>query len=153
MPGGPDRGERKWRLQILCCWEGSGSARIFSSTGPSSFGGRILVLLKEKGKMTQRELTQILERKPATLSEQLENMEKSAWIVRKKCPCDKRNLEISLTQLGEEMAREAERERQQEADELFGLLDKDDREKLYEILGKLGDDWKSKECRREEALL
>lgn len=115
--------------------------------------GRILVLLKEKGKMTQRELTQILERKPATLSEQLENMEKSAWIVRKKCPCDKRNLEISLTQLGEEMAREAERERQQEADELFGLLDQDDREKLYEILGKLGDDWKSKECRGEEALL
>ena len=115
--------------------------------------GRILVLLLEKGKMTQRELTQILERKPATLSEQLENREKSGWIVRSKCPCDKRNLEISLTGLGEAMAREAEQERQEEADELFGLLDQDDRKKLYEILGRLGDDWKCKECGGEEDVL
>lgn len=112
--------------------------------------GRILVLLKERGMMTQRELTQRLQRRSATLSEQLENMEKMGWIQRSKCASDKRNLEIKLTQLGLEMAREAEKEREEEADILFGVLENEEKEKLYAILTKLGDIWCKEGCKGEE---
>ena len=118
---------------------------------PRQFRGqwRILVLLKERGLLTQRELTQILQRKPATLSEQLENMEKAGWITREKFEADKRNVVIRLTQLGTEMAQEAEHERQKEADDLFDGLNQEDRNRLFEILGKLGDAWSAGNCGEE----
>lgn len=110
---------------------------------PRQFRGqwRILVLLKERGVMTQKELTQILQRRPATLSEQLDNMEKAGWIVREKCEADKRNVVIRLTELGAKTAQEADLERQKEADDLFGMLDQEERGRLFEILGKLGEAW------------
>lgn len=46
--------------------------------------GAILILLHEHGRMTQRELIEITQRRSATLSEQLERMESSGLIVREK---------------------------------------------------------------------
>ena len=70
--------------------------------------GRLLVLLHKKGTLTQRELIEITQRRSATLSEQLAGMEKSGYITRTKNPLDNRNIDVSLTALGEQAAVEAE---------------------------------------------
>ena len=77
--------------------------------------GRILILLQENGRMSQKELTGILERRAATLSEQLENMEKSGLIRREVSVSDRRNLDILLTPEGEQAAVEARQERERMA--------------------------------------
>lgn len=107
--------------------------------------GRILILLKEKGSMTQRELSQFIQRRSATLSEQLDKMEKEHWIIREKCEMDKRNVKITLTDLGRQMAEEAKREREELAWKQFHQLEKEDREHFYRILSRLKEDWEQEE--------
>ena len=103
--------------------------------------GRILILLQEKGRVSQKELTGILERRAATLSEQLENMEKSGLIRREVSASDRRNLDILLTPVGEQAAVEARQERERMADELFGILTREEKERLYPLLEKLAEAW------------
>lgn len=103
--------------------------------------GRILILLQENGRMSQKELTRILERRAATLSEQLENMEKNGLIRREVSASDRRNLDILLTPVGEAAAVEARQEREQMADGLFGILTEEEKDRLYPLLKKLSDAW------------
>ncbi|MFR1213489.1 MAG: MarR family winged helix-turn-helix transcriptional regulator [Acutalibacteraceae bacterium] len=84
--------------------------------------GRLLVLLHKKGTLTQRELIEITQRRSATLSEQLAGMEKAGYITRTKNPLDNRNIDVSLTVLGEQAAIEAEQARAELADHVFGTL-------------------------------
>ena len=102
---------------------------------------RILILLEERGKMSLKELSEILKRRPATLSEQLDGMEKNGFILRKTSAADRRNLDILLTPEGYEAAGEARRERQKTADALFGVLDGQEKEQLEGLLQKLLDEW------------
>ena len=100
---------------------------------------------REKGRVSQRELTGLLELRAATLSEQLENMEKSGLIRREVSVSDRRNLDILLTPGGEKAAVEAAQERQRMADELFGILSREEKEGLYPLLEKLADAWSAGE--------
>ena len=84
--------------------------------------GRLLVLLNRYGALTQRELIELTGRRSATLSEQLEGMEKSGLILRHKNEQDKRNVDVELTEQGKLAAAKALQNRQSYADELFGVL-------------------------------
>ena len=75
--------------------------------------GRILGLLLQHGTLTQRELAELTQRRSATLSEQLERMESAGLLLREKNCSDKRNVDLRLTELGVQLAHEAERERQE----------------------------------------
>lgn len=103
--------------------------------------GRILILLHEYGRMTQRELIEITQRRSATLSEQLERMESSGLIVREKNEADKRNVDVFLTEEGRREAARAERRRARRAEELFSALDGEERAALYRTLLKLSALW------------
>ena len=69
--------------------------------------GRLLVLLSQYGALTQRELIELTGRRSATLSEQLDGMEKSGLISRCKNEQDKRNVDVELTEQGKKTAIEA----------------------------------------------
>jgi DNA-binding MarR family transcriptional regulator len=84
--------------------------------------GRLLILLLERGRLTQRELAQITGRRSATLSEQLENMEKAGYVTREKNDEDRRNVDVVLTPLGAETAGDAKAARAELADRLFASL-------------------------------
>ena len=99
--------------------------------------GRLLVLLHKKGTLTQRELIEITQRRSATLSEQLAGMEKAGYITRTKNPLDNRNIDVSLTALGEQAAIEAEQARAELADHVFGTLQEEEKMQLETILLKL----------------
>lgn len=96
-----------------------------------------MVLLHKKGTLTQRELIEITQRRSATLSEQLASMEKSGYITRTKNSLDNRNIDVSLTALGEQAAIEAEQARAELADRVFGTLQKEEKMQLETILLKL----------------
>lgn len=63
--------------------------------------GRLLILLHLYGSLTQRELIELTGRRSATLSEQLDGMEKSGLILRSKNAQDKRNIDVILTEQGQ----------------------------------------------------
>lgn len=63
--------------------------------------GRLLILLHLYGSLTQRELIELTGRRSATLSEQLDDMEKSGLILRSKNAQDKRNIDVILTEQGQ----------------------------------------------------
>lgn len=108
--------------------------------------GRLLILLARNESMTQKELAEITQRRSATLSEQLDLMEKSGLIIREKNPADKRNVDIRLTDQGREAAREAEKEREETADILFSALDQEEKKQFYDTLGKLIHTWKQEDA-------
>ena len=103
----------------------------------------ILILLAQRGGMTQRELADITQRRPATLSEQLEALEAAGLILRGKNADDKRNVDLKLTGRGLEAAREAEAEREKTARALFSGLGGAKRAALYEALTELGAAWEA----------
>jgi len=113
--------------------------------------GRLLILLLERGSLTQRELTEITDRRSATLSEQLENMEKAGLITRGKCEEDRRSVSVTLTPLGEETARDAKEQRAELAGRLFAVLSDEEAGQLLALLQKLADAWADLPRAEEEA--
>lgn len=103
--------------------------------------GRLLVLLNRYGALTQRELIELTGRRSATLSEQLEGMEKSGLILRRKNEQDKRNVDVELTQQGKLAAAKALQNRQAYADELFAAVPQRKKQQLAGLLDALLHAW------------
>ncbi len=103
--------------------------------------GRLLVLLNRYGALTQRELIELTGRRSATLSEQLEGMEKAGLIVRRKNEQDKRNVDVELTEQGKLAAAKAFRNRQAYADELFAVVPQRKKQQLAGLLNALLHIW------------
>ena len=106
---------------------------------------RILTTLLANGPMTQRALADCLERTPATLSQQLEPLEKALLVERSPHPEDRRTVVVGLTPAGTQAAQEARREQQRVADELFGGLNDADRCELARLLEILATQWRGRE--------
>ena len=103
--------------------------------------GRLLVLLNRYGALTQRELIELTGRRSATLSEQLEGMEKSGLILRHKNEQDKRNVDVDLTEQGKLAAAKALQNRQSYADELFAAVPQRKKQQLAGLLDALLHTW------------
>lgn len=99
--------------------------------------GLILTLLRKHGTLTQRELSSITQRRSATLSEQLDNMENAGLITRAKNAADKRNIDVTLTEPGMVAAKKADEIRNEAAHAFFSVLDAEEKEQLYGMLAKL----------------
>ncbi len=104
--------------------------------------GRILRILCEKERMSQKELQDILHIQPGSMSEIAAKLESKGWIVRSRDDTDKRKILLSIT--GEGRAWVAGRDddtiRQQRA-ELFSSLSQEEQVVLRTMLDKLSDDW------------
>ena len=100
-----------------------------------------MVLLSQYGALTQRELIELTGRRSATLSEQLDGMEKSGLISRCKNEQDKRNVDVELTEQGKKTAIEALQNRQAYADELFDTIPQRKKQQLAGLLDSLLHTW------------
>lgn len=103
--------------------------------------GRLLILLHLYGSLTQRELIELTGRRSATLSEQLDGMEKSGLILRSKNAQDKRNIDVTLTEQGQAAALQAMKNRQAYADALFGAMPPRKKQQLAGLLDSLLHAW------------
>lgn len=102
---------------------------------------RILIILRENGGMTQRELTERLDVRPGTISEVLGKLENAGLISRIVNPEDKRTIDISLTDKGNGMAQEAAESRESRHREMFRCLSQEEKETLLSLLEKVCSDW------------
>lgn len=102
---------------------------------------RILIILRESGTITQKELTERLGIQPGSASEILSKLENAGLIVRIQNETDKRTTDILLTDLGEELALEAAEQRRKRHEEMFSCLTSEEKTMLLSLLEKVSTDW------------
>lgn len=102
---------------------------------------RILMLLRERETMTQRELTEHLHIQPGSASEILSKMEQAGLITRTPNREDQRTLDIFLTEKGGALALEAAEQRKELYGNMFACLTPEERDTLLSLLERLLVDW------------
>lgn len=102
---------------------------------------RILIILREVGSITQRELTERLGIKPGSASEVIAKLENAGLIQRISSEEDRRTTIISLTEEGEKRAVEAQEQRKQRHEQMFFALSDNEKTQLLSLLEKVNADW------------
>lgn len=119
-------------------YEGKGSQR------------RVLIILNETGRITQRELTERLGIQPGSASEVIAKLEDSGYITRTPSETDRRTADIELTQTGKISAQEAAEQRNKRHEEMFSCLSDDEKNSLLLLLEKVNKDWEERYREAEE---
>jgi len=113
---------------------------------------RVLIVLRETGLITQRELTARLGIQPGSASEVLAKLEQAGLVARSLSETDRRTADISLTEEGERQARTALEQRRQRHEEMFSSLTDEEKARLLSLLEKVNSDWEDRypaSCRHE----
>lgn len=110
---------------------------LFYQVGGKAGQQRILITLLTRGSMTQKELQDLLEISSGALSEILQKMEDAGWIARTKSADDKRQVDLSLSKSGTEIAMQVKEHYAYTLDRAFSCLSADEKTLLEELLGKL----------------
>ena len=118
-------------------------SHLLHASGKGLGQQRLLILLLQRGSLTQRELTDLTERRSATLSEQLDHMEQDGYIQRRRTETDRRNITITLTPAGTAAALTALEKRKTRAAALFAGLTDSEKEQLLTLLQTLMTAWES----------
>lgn len=101
----------------------------------------ILSILAEKEQMSQKELQEILQIQPGSMSEILMKLEQKGLIIREKDSEDKRKSIIRLTSTGKEATKE--QKPRMDEDNMFSVLSDEEQALLKTMLKKLLDFWRS----------
>jgi DNA-binding MarR family transcriptional regulator len=102
---------------------------------------RILAILTERGAMSQRDLTEVLDIRSASVSEILSKVEVNGFILRSKNEVDKRNVNITLTESGHAEAARIDAHRREFVQQMFSCLTAEEKTSLAALLEKLLADW------------
>lgn len=99
--------------------------------------GRILRLLAEEDGRSQKELSQTMHIRPASLSELLKKLIEKEFVRATTNEKDRRVTNYWLTDAGKEMAEELVRQRRFSGSQAFSILDEEEQMILEEILSKV----------------
>lgn len=113
-------------------YEGKGSQR------------RILIILLDSGRITQRELTKKLGIQPGSASEVLAKLESAGLIQRMVSEKDRRTTDIVLTQTGRQEAVAAAHRRNLRHEQMFSCLEEREKQQLLTLLEKICGDWEKR---------
>lgn len=105
---------------------------------------RILIILKETGGLTQKELTERLGVQPGSASEILSKLENAGLIARTANEEDRRTTDVCLTDAGAALALEAAEQRKARHEEMFSCLSQQEQETLLSLLEKIRADWQGR---------
>ena len=98
---------------------------------------RVLIMLRQSGDMSQRELTDRLSIRPGSMSEVLTKLTNKGLIYRVQNDSDKRTMTISLTDEGKRTADEAMELRTEKRLELLSRLEEKEKHSLLLLLEKI----------------
>lgn len=110
---------------------------------------RILTILKETGRITQRELTERIGIQPGSASEVVLKLEGAGLIQRTPSLQDRRTADILLTPSGISAAEDAEEQRERLHGDMFSCLSEEEKASLLALLDKLNLDWEQRYGREE----
>lgn len=102
---------------------------------------RILIVLMEKGTITQQRLTEQLGIQPGSASEVLAKLEKSGLVTRTPSETDRRTTDVSLTEEGKHAAFEAAAGKHLRHAEMLASLSEEEKAELLFLLEKINADW------------
>lgn len=102
---------------------------------------RILMLLLESGRITQRELTEMLGLQPGSVSEVIAKLENAGLVVRTSSTEDRRTADIVLSEEGKRQAMEACAQRGIRNAQMFSCLSEEEKTQLLSLLEKINRDW------------
>ena len=105
---------------------------------------RILIILHEVGKITQRALTERLGIQPGSASEVIAKLESAELITRTPSESDRRTADIQLSDKGRELASQAVNQRRCRHEEMFSCLSEDEKMELLTLLEKINTDWEQR---------
>ena len=105
---------------------------------------RILIILHEVGKITQRALTARLGIQPGSDSEVIAKLESAELITRTPSESDRRTADIQLSDKGRELASQAINQRRHRHEEMFSCLSEDEKTELLTLLEKINTDWEQR---------
>ena len=105
---------------------------------------RILIILHEVGKLTQRALTERLGIQPGSASEVIAKLESAELITRTPSESDRRTADIQLSDKGRELASQAVNQRRRRHEEMFSCLSEDEKTELLTLLEKINTDWEQR---------
>lgn len=105
---------------------------------------RILIILHEVGKITQRALTERLGIQPGSASEVIAKLESAELITRTPSESDRRTADIQLSDKGRELASQAVNQRRCRHEEMFSCLSEDEKTELLTLLEKINTDWEQR---------
>ena len=102
-----------------------------AASDPRSAQGRILLLLKSAGAISQRDLRRIVGIRPQSLGELLAKLEAAGYIERTPNESDRRTMDVRITEAGRAV------EQRGGSPAMLADLDEQDRRDLYRILAKM----------------
>ncbi len=108
---------------------------------------RVLALSRDMENPTQQKLLNLLQIRPASLSEMLSKLEKSGYIQRTRDEKDKRNVIITPTEKGIAVANENYGKQRERAIKAFEQLDDAEKEQFFATLKKLVNIWEEEESK------
>ncbi len=105
---------------------------------------RVLSILANRGSIAQRELMEMLQVQPGSLSELLSKLEDRGLVDRAKGDGDRRSLQITITAAGHRMQESMKDEEHGLGADLFSCLSSDEKEQLKTIFSKLQSHWEGR---------
>lgn len=105
---------------------------------------RVLIVLKEVGTITQRELTERLGIQPGSASEVIAKLEDAGNLSRVPSASDHRTMDIALTEQGRILAETLLAQREKRHEEMFSCLSEEEKSSLLGLLEKINEDWEKR---------
>lgn len=115
-----------------------------AASDPRSAQGRILLLLKSAGTISQRDLRRIVGIRPQSLGELLAKLEAAGYIERTPNESDRRTMDVRITEAGRAV------EQRGGSPAMLADLDEQDRRDLYRILAKMAASIEARLAERRE---
>ena len=104
----------------------------------------LLFLLEKTDGLSQKEIADILQITPSTITVMLKRMEKSEVVTRKQDPKDQRISRVYLTKKGRDLTMQAKEAIKTLAEESFGSFSLEEKEEFKNLLQKMGNNLKEK---------
>lgn len=145
--GGCGHGGRKEERELAALLSACGSQ--MNRRAEDSMGqGRIMHILSERKEISQKELQDLLQIQPGSISETLSKMEQKGLIVRTKEEEDKRRSVVCLTEVGEQHI--AEYRSRKKDKRPFGALSEEQQTQLKELLSVLLESWEQDDAEHQK---
>lgn len=98
---------------------------------------KLLSIISKNDGIIQRELAEILDLRPSSLTEMISNLERNSLITRKQDENDRRIMHVYLTEEGKNIIVNFKQAKDDLQDSIFKCLTIEEKEKMLEIVGKV----------------
>lgn len=98
---------------------------------------KLLILISKNDGIIQRDLAEMLDMRPSSLTEMISSLEKSLLIKRQQDENDRRIMHVYLTEEGKNIIEDFVKSKDDLPDFIFGCLSEEEKEKMLEIVNKI----------------